>query len=331
MAQKHLETITVTELGDGKRLDVWLSKRFPSFSRHFWTKLIDKGAITIARDDNSPGRVRGSRRVLELDRITIDTRLVRAVDPGHTFFGKIEILYEDSILLAVSKPAGLLTHPAGLFGAGSLIDILEESYGPLHLCGRLDRFTSGIVLLSKGGQHLLPFDNAVEKNLVGKEYLAITEGVVSPESGTIAEPIDHDETSEIFLKMAVTDSGKASVTHYETIKATDRNSLLLCKIETGRKHQIRVHMSHLGYPVVNDKLYGEAIDYEYFTPMRGNLHSYWPSWHGLHCYRMTIDSTVFSTKEDIVIICPLFGEMAEKVIKLGLEVSAKLLPPYSAA
>jgi 23S rRNA pseudouridine1911/1915/1917 synthase len=316
MTKESFKTIVVSELGDGKRLDVWLSKRFPSFSRHFWTKLIDKGAITISREDNAPGKVRASRKVLEHDKITIDTKQVRGIELEHTYSGTIDVIYEDDILLAVRKPAGLLTHPAGKFGAGSLMDILIKEHGPLYLCGRLDRFTSGIVLLVKDGQNLLPFDNAVERHLVCKEYLAITDGVITPPSGTISAPIDHDESSEILLKMAVIDSGKSSITHYETLKSTVSNSLLLCRIETGRKHQIRVHLSNLGYPVVNDKLYGKEIDYEYFTPMRGNLHSYWPSWHGLHCYRMTINASVFSTKEDVVITCPLFGEMAEEAEKL---------------
>jgi len=326
MAIKNNQKITVSEIGAGKRLDTWLSQRFPSFSRNFWVKLIKNGAIEIIRNDIPAGKVRRSRILLENDIISINTCMIRGHEPEHDFTGIIKVLYEDDNLLAVRKPAGLLTHPAGLFGAGSLIDIIEEEYGSLYICGRLDRFTSGIIVLAKQKSGPALFDNGVEKHLISKEYLALVKGIPSPPSGTIREPIDHDQSSEILLKMTVSKSGKAAVTTYKTLRTENYEilgtknyySLLSCSIEAGKKHQIRVHLSHIGYPIFKDKLYDQKIDYDYFTPRRGNLHSYWPSWHGLHCYKITIPSAVFATKTDLVIKCEPFGEMVHKLDELNL-------------
>ena len=316
------ETVVVGPEGIGKRLDVFLSKRFPTWSRNFWHDVIARGGISVERDDCAAGRVLPSRRLLEYDRITIDKSYVRQEDP-HPFIGKIEIVYETETFIGANKPPGLLSHPAGLFGTGSLIDKLKERFGMLHLCGRLDRFTSGLVLLARDKSSLTRVEKIVEENEAHKYYLALVEGNPAQEKGFINEPIGSDEHSSIRLKMAIVKGGKASRTEYETLAKNKTHSLLRVRLHTGRKHQIRVHLAHIGCPIVGDKLYGKTIDYQYFTPGRGNLHSYWPGWHALHCYQMQFPKSTVA-KEETTITAPVIGPMRNALQLAGFKLEELL-------
>ena len=313
------ETIVVGLEGVGKRLDVFLSKRFPTWSRNFWHDVISRGGVAIERDDCSAGRVQPSRKLLENDRITIDKKYVRQEDP-HPFIGKIDIVYQSETFVGANKPPGLLSHPAGLFGTGSLIDKLKVRFGMLHLCGRLDRFTSGLVLLARDTDSLARVEKVADENNVKKYYLALVEGHPKEDRGFIDAPVGSDEHSSIRLKMAIIVEGKESLTEYETLAQSDEHSLLRVRLHTGRKHQIRLHLAHIGCPIVGDKLYGKIIDYQYFTPGRGNLHSYWPGWHALHCYQMQFPEKVLQ-EDETTITAPVIGpmRMALQVAGFNLE------------
>ena len=175
----------------------------------------------------------------------------------------LDIRYEDEGLLVVNKPAGMLVHPAPSVYCGTLANAILGYYRDkglpygFHSVHRLDRMTSGLVLVAKRPelQHLL---STKEGQLFHREYIAIAEGILSPEAGTIDAPIARDPAS-IITRIASTE-GKRAVTHYRTLRtfpdASHPCSLLRLSLVTGRTHQIRVHLSHIGHPLLGDDLYG---------------------------------------------------------------------------
>ncbi len=162
----------------------------------------------------------------------------------------IKIYYEDEWIIVCEKPGNLVTHPSWQHMDDSLLQRLCDTR--LHPIMRLDRETSGLIVIAKNGYA----HNTVSKNKMEKEYIGIVYGAFEPEEGTIDLPIGRDENS-IMIRI-VREDGHPSVTHYKTLRALpERNlSVVSYKLETGRCHQIRVHSRHLGHPLVGDGLYG---------------------------------------------------------------------------
>jgi len=310
------EPVVVGPLAAGLRLDRFLCMRFPSWSRSFWHDVIRRGGILLERQGPPAGAVHPSRRLLAGDVVVVDPSVVRR-DCPHPFDGDIAVLFANERFVAADKPPGLLTHPAGLFGTGSLVCRLKAAHGMLHICGRLDRFTSGVVLCARTKAARADFDAATDADTVEKQYLALVDGHPSPAVGDIDAPVGSDTTSPIRLKMAVTTDGRPSRTSYRVIATAGPRSLLLVTLHTGRKHQIRVHLAHRGWPVVGDKLYGPVVDEDYFTPGRGNLHAYWPGWRGLHCYRRHLPAGL-AGPDEVVVEAPPSGPFAAELQALGL-------------
>lgn len=171
---------------------------------------------------------------------------------------ELNIIYEDEWLLAVDKPAGMLVHPAAGEHSGTLGNAIMHYYNVqnyscgFHPVNRLDRNTSGLVLIAKRPdiQHWL---NQNHKLLI-KQYLAVTNGTPSPASGTIDAPIGRKANS--IIEREVRADGQTALTHYRVIASFDEASILEITLETGRTHQIRVHLSHIGCPLLGDDLYG---------------------------------------------------------------------------
>ncbi|MBR2751475.1 MAG: RluA family pseudouridine synthase [Clostridiales bacterium] len=162
----------------------------------------------------------------------------------------IKIYYEDEWIIVCEKPGNLVTHPSWQHMDDSLLQRLCDTR--LHPIMRLDRETSGLIVIAKNGYA----HNTVSKNKMEKEYIGIVYGAFEPEEGTIDLPIGRDENS-IMIRI-VREDGHPSVTHYKTLRTLpERNlSVVSYKLETGRCHQIRVHSRHLGHPLVGDGLYG---------------------------------------------------------------------------
>ncbi|HEU5070205.1 MAG TPA: RluA family pseudouridine synthase [Verrucomicrobiae bacterium] len=184
-----------------------------------------------------------------------------------------EVIYEDAELLAINKPAGLVCHPTKGDAYSSLISRVRLHVGegaPVHLVNRLDRETSGVVLVVKGDQRVGKLKQLFAEREVTKEYLAIVHGHVAAESGTCAEPLGRDEQAEVSIKDRVRSDGAAARTDFRVEQrftrpvsgATEPSgngapfTLLRVQPHSGRKHQIRIHLAHLGHPIVGDKLYG---------------------------------------------------------------------------
>lgn len=175
----------------------------------------------------------------------------------------LAIVHEDDDLLAVNKPAGLVCHPSKHGPLSSLIGRLRLHLGPLaspQLINRLDRETSGLVLAAKNPDAARTARVAWENREVLKEYWAIVHGTVSPNSGSIHAPLGPHPSSPVAIKSAVRPDGAAASTHFQVLHHFHRPegpfTWLQLLPTTGRKHQLRLHLAHLGHPIVGDKLYG---------------------------------------------------------------------------
>lgn len=187
----------------------------------------------------------------------------------------LDIIYEDEDLLVLNKPAGMPIHPSLNNYTNSMANALAyyfQSQGKpfiFRCCNRLDRDTSGLTIVSK---HLVSgsiLSDMTKYREVHREYLAIARGSVTPSEGTIQAPLGRKEGT-IIERTVDWEHGEDAVTHYKVVKEANGHSLVSLRLETGRTHQIRIHMKHLGYPLIGDYLYNP--DMEYMT--RQALHSH---------------------------------------------------------
>ena len=242
------------------RLDAWLAAAHPAISRSRWKQLIEAGHVFL-----NGAAVRKSNTALSSGtELRCDlpepepTGLVATDIP-------LAILYEDADLIVLNKPAGLVVHPAPGHAADTLVNALLHHCSDLQGIGgelrpgivhRLDKDTSGVLVVAKNEAAVANLVAQFSSHSVQKEYLALVWGAPQKPSGTVELPVGRHPVHR--QKMAVTEKGRPAVTHYETLAAGPLASLLRVRIETGRTHQIRVHLAHLGQPVVGDSTYGRA-------------------------------------------------------------------------
>lgn len=187
---------------------------------------------------------------------------------------ELDIMYEDEYMIVINKEAGILTHPSGKHYMGTLANgLMYHCMGEgrditIRPINRLDRNTSGLVLFAKSShiQHLMALDSY--KDNITKEYLAVVQGKVEASSGTIDESIARENLQS--MKRVVREDGSRAVTHYHVLEQYEDYSLLSITLETGRTHQIRVHMAHMGHPLLGDELYGGSKE----KIKRHALHAY---------------------------------------------------------
>lgn len=187
----------------------------------------------------------------------------------------LSIVYEDEDLIVINKPAGMPIHPSLNNYTNSLANALAWYYQQqgkpfiFRCCNRLDRDTSGLTVVAK---HLVSgniLSTMTKKKEVRREYLAVVRGHIAPESGTISAPLARKEGT-IIERIVDFDRGEPAVTHYRLVREANGHSLVALQLETGRTHQIRIHLKHLGFPLVGDYLYNP--DMEYIS--RQALHSF---------------------------------------------------------
>lgn len=169
------------------------------------------------------------------------------------------VVYEDTTLLVIDKPAGLVVHPAAGNWSGTLLNGLLHRYPDLTsvpragIVHRLDKDTSGLMVVARTLKAQTDLVRQLQARTVKRLYLAVAQGMVKRD-GTVNAPIGRDPKNR--LKMAVVENGKPAITHYSVIEPYPRHTLVECRLETGRTHQIRVHMAHLGHALAADPVYG---------------------------------------------------------------------------
>ncbi|MBP1764788.1 MAG: rluD 1 [Firmicutes bacterium] len=174
--------------------------------------------------------------------------------------GNVEILYEDESLLVLNKPAGQLVHPTGRTTSGTLANFLAwhlqkcGGKGTVHPLHRLDRDTSGCILFAKDAHSQFLLEQQLNSGIVKRTYQALVQGVVDPPVGTIDAPIGAHPTQA--NRRAVSPQGDPAITNYLTLRTFEHAALLELTLETGRTHQIRLHLAHINHPLIGDGMYG---------------------------------------------------------------------------
>lgn len=254
----EVRTIVVPEGMDGERLDAAIS-RMLGFSRTKAAALIDAGDVLLddVVTDKATRVTAGALLEVTIPAPTQPVQIVAQRIDG------LSVLYDDNDVVVVDKPVGVAAHPSpgwsgptvigGLAGLGYTIATsgAAERQGVVH---RLDVGTTGVMVVAKSERAYSSLKEQFKSRTVDKIYHALVQGHPDPSSGTIDAPIDRHPTHD--YKWAVVQGGKPSVTHYDTIEAFPHASLLEIHLETGRTHQIRVHMSALRHPCVGDAMYG---------------------------------------------------------------------------
>jgi 23S rRNA pseudouridine1911/1915/1917 synthase len=231
----------------------------------------------------------------------------------------LEILYEDDHLLIVNKPAGVVSHPSFGHASGTLLNAVlwhaaqQDQESAPALLTRLDKFTSGAVLVAKRPAVFTALQRAMRTHQIEKDYLAIVHGKPVPARGTIDAALDRDPWDR--RRVAVTDrGGQPAVTRYERLAVSTAAgaALVKCRLITGRMHQIRVHLSSKGWPVVGDAAYGSRAHRTASDPARIGFPR-----QALHAWRVALTHPV--TRRDLVVTAPLPDDMAALAARLGLE------------
>jgi len=252
-----------------RRLDRYLHARFPHLSRTAFQRLIRQGAVTVNGQPAKPSYEPAAGDVVEL--VLPDPEPPEVIPEDIP----LDLLYEDEYVLAVNKPAGMVCHPAHATQTGTLVNALafhaQLSHGadPFRpgIVHRLDKNTTGVLLVAKNDEAHWRLALQFERRTVRKTYLAVVSGELNLDGDTISVPISvHPVVREKFAAMVREnriDIAKKAVTHYEVAERFRGFTLVKLYPHTGRTHQLRVHMSYLGHPIVGDTLYGGPAVSEY--------------------------------------------------------------------
>ena len=253
-----MEEIIVDEQNN-KRIDAYLADR-TDYSRVMIQKLIEEEKITV-----NGKRVKASYKVQKNDKIDIEKVEAKEINLKAQEI-PVEILYEDDDIIVVNKPKGMVVHPANGNPDGTLVnaimaickDSLSGIGGEIRpgIVHRLDKDTSGVIIIAKNDKAHINLSEQIKNHEVEKTYIALVRGNVKENEATINMPIGRSTKDR--KKMAVTKTGKNAITHFKVLERHGNYSLLEVKIETGRTHQIRVHLSQIGYPIIGDTVYSNG-------------------------------------------------------------------------
>ncbi len=302
----NTKTVIISDSDAGQRLDKCLADRLTEFSRSRIQQLIAQGCITAG----SATITDAARKVKQGETYSI---LVPPAEPTEVLAAdiKLKIIFEDKHLLVIDKPAGMTVHPAPGHTNDTLVNALLAHCGD-SLSGiggvmrpgivhRIDKDTSGLLVVAKHDLAHRHLAAQLATHTLKRQYLAIVKGAPNPLSGTIEVAIARSPSNR--KKMAVVKfGGKSATTHYKTEELLGNYALLRCTLETGRTHQIRVHLTHIGHPLVGDPVYGgrgKTVDF----PRQA-----------LHATALTLIHP--ETEETMEFLSPIPQDMQELLIKL---------------
>ena len=245
---------------ENKRIDAYLSEKFEDTSRVAIQRLINNGKVLVNGKIIKPSyKVQVGDKIEVEEVVPVEVSLKAQDIP-------LDIIYEDKDIIAVNKPKGMVVHPANGNPDGTLVnaimaickDSLSGIGGEIRpgIVHRLDKDTSGIIIVAKNDKAHINLSEQIKDHKVKKTYIALVRGFVKENEATINMPIGRSEKDR--KKMAVTRKGKEAITHFKVLERYDRYTLLQVNIETGRTHQIRVHLSQIGYPIIGDEVYSNG-------------------------------------------------------------------------
>jgi len=250
----------IAENSNQKRIDAYIPIADENYSRTAIQRLIEEDKITV-----NGKKVKPSYKVQNGDKIEIQEEPARDIELKAQDI-PVEIIYEDKDIIVINKPKGMVVHPANGNPDGTLVnavmsickDSLSGIGGEIRpgIVHRLDKDTSGIIIVAKNDKAHINLSEQIKNHEVKKTYIALIRGVIKENEATINMPIGRSKTDR--KKMAVDSKGKSAVTHFKVLKRYQKYTLLEVNIETGRTHQIRVHLSHIGYPIIGDEVYSNG-------------------------------------------------------------------------
>jgi len=254
-----MEEIRLVSDADGIRVDLWLSEKLERYSRTYIKKLIDDSLVLV-----NGKTVKSNHRLKPGDEIvlSIPEPVTLEVKPEKI---NLDIVYEDNDIIVVNKEKGMVVHPAAGNYTGTLVNALMEYCGDSlsdingvirpGIVHRLDKETSGLLIVAKNNRAHEVLSDMLKRHEIDRTYIALAHGVIAENSGRVEAPIGRHPVDR--KKMAVnTKNGKRAVTRFEVIERFRNATYLRLNLETGRTHQIRVHMSYIGHPLIGDTVYG---------------------------------------------------------------------------
>lgn len=273
----EIKEFIVTEEKQNIRCDKFLSDNLEDFSRESLKKLFKEGEVFLNDE-----KVKPSRKLIAGERVKVNLPEPEVLDVIAENI-PINIVYEDEDVVIVDKPQGMVVHPANGNYSGTLVNALMYHVKDLSsingvirpgIVHRIDKDTSGLLIIAKNDNAHNHLAAQFKEHSINRRYKTICHGIIHENSGTIDAPIGRDKIKR--KEMCVTQSNsKRAVTHFDVIKRYDKYTFLDVHLETGRTHQIRVHLKYISHPVIGDKVYG--LNSQIDRPFKGQL---------LHAYKL---------------------------------------------
>lgn len=255
-------TVTVPQEAAAQRADSFLSTQLDNMTRSAVQSLIESGAVTLHGK-----AIKKNYKIAAGDELEVTLPELREVEitPENI---PLDVVYEDADIIVVNKPQGMVVHPAAGNWNGTLVnalmyhcgDSLSGINGELRpgIVHRIDKDTSGLLVVAKNDLAHQGLAEQIKEHSAGRRYYAVVMGNIRDDRGTVNAPVARHKTDR--KKMAVVAGGREAITHYEVLERYRGYTYMAFQLETGRTHQIRVHMAHLGHPIIGDPLYGSKAD-----------------------------------------------------------------------